>query len=475
MNFHAGDADISFMRILIVDDENGLRNSLKELLQDSYEVETAADGEEALKLISDKSFEIVLSDLKMPKLDGLQLLEKIKEHSPLTSFILMTAQGSIEGAVAAIQAGADDYIAKPIEFTELLHRLDHIVELRAWKNQKSLNEEKSRNVKLVGDSHFILETKRFIQKVAPVHSPVLILGPSGTGKEVVAKSVHEQSFGNEKPFVAVNCASLSENLIESELFGHEKGAFTGAVSTKPGKFELAAGGTLFLDEIGELSLNLQAKLLRVLQEKEFCRVGGTRQIKSSARVVAATHRNLKEWVEKGLFREDLYFRLNVLQYTMTPLKDRAEDIPLLIQHFWSQICEDLGIKSSLTSTAKAVLESYHYPGNIRELKNMLERLIVLTPETGRVDVPQLPAEVRGSAPPTPVHNVENISGTVLATAWKPGMEVEKYLEQVESEIIQKAFALAGENQVHAAELLGLNRGTLQYKIKKYGITKKSAA
>ncbi len=467
------------MRILIVDDENGLRNSLKELLQDTYEVETAEDGEKALSLINEKSFEIVLSDLKMPKLDGLGLLTQIRVVSPLTSFILMTAQGSIDGAVAAIQAGADDYIAKPVEFTELLHRLERIIQLRAWHAQKSLIAQETKKTQLIGASNFIVETKKFIEKVATVQSPVLILGPSGTGKEVVAKSIHEAANNKDNAFVAVNCASLGENLIESELFGHEKGAFTGATSAKPGKFELAAGGTIFLDEIGELSLPLQAKLLRVLQEKEFCRVGGTRNIKSQARVVAATHRNLKEWVEKGLFREDLYFRLNVLQYSMTSLHERSEDIPVLINYYWNKITEELAIKSSLTPAAKTALESYHYPGNVRELKNVLERLIVLTPNTGRVDLPQLPHEIVGTAG-LHVASTSKTTGEKDANAfeppvWTPGQHLENYLEHIESEIVHRAFEMTNQNQVQAAELLGLNRGTFQYKIKKYELGKKKSA
>ncbi|AZZ35292.1 hypothetical protein CIK05_00225 [Bdellovibrio sp. qaytius] len=469
------------MRILVVDDEVGLRNSLKELLSETYDVETAEDGEKALQLIQEKSFEIVLSDLKMPKLDGLGLLAKIREVSPLTSFILMTAQGSIEGAVAAIHAGADDYLSKPIEFAEVFHRINRIIELRAWNAKKILNSSEKNKTKLVGESQFLVDTKKFIAKVAHVNSPVLLLGPSGTGKEVVAKAIHEAKEDNNSPFVAVNCASLSENLLESELFGHEKGAFTGAVAAKPGKFELAAGGTIFLDEIGELQLNLQAKLLRVLQEKEFCRVGGTRVIKSQARVVAATHRNLKDLVDKGLFREDLYFRLNVLQYQMTPLCDRKEDIPLLINYFWNYICEDLGMKSSLSPSAKTVLEEYHYPGNIRELKNVLERLIVLTPQNGRVDLPQLPAEIANRAPSqAPVAVVSPISENSNSNefqppSWKPGMAIEGYLDHIEGEVIARAFEIVGENQVQAAELLGLNRGTLQYKIKKHQLAKKKSA
>ena len=467
------------MRILIVDDEAGLRNTLNELLKDRFETYVAEDGAQALKLILEKSFDIIISDLKMPNLNGLELLAKVREVSPMSSFILMTAHGSIEGAVSAIQDGADDYVSKPVEFAELNHRISKIIQLRAWQNQKTLTEHYSKKTNLIGGSAFITGVKKFITQVASVQSPVLLLGPSGTGKEVVAKSIHENGPANANTFVAINCASLSENLIESELFGHEKGAFTGANAAKIGKFEIAAGGTIFLDEIGELPLPLQAKLLRVLQEKEFCRVGGTRQIKSQARVIAATHRNLKDWVSKGLFREDLYFRLNVIQYEMLPLQQRKEDVADLIQHYWSLLSEELGIKSLLSPMAKAALENYDYPGNVRELKNIIERLIVLTPDNGRVDVQQLPKELVGTktevADLAELKTVQQGDSAIAPAAWKPGMAIENYLDSIEEVIIAKAFELADHNQVQAADLLGLNRGTLQYKMKKYNLIKKKAA
>ena len=412
----------------------------------------------------------------MPQLNGLELLAKVREISPLSSFVLMTAQGSIEGAVNAIQAGADDYISKPIEFTELLHRIQHIIELRAWKAQKNLQADQNKKMSIIGASAFIADVKKFIQQVAAVPSPVLLLGPSGTGKEIVARSIHEAAHNREHAFVAINCASLSENLIESELFGHEKGAFTGAIASKAGKFELAAGGTIFLDEIAEMPLALQAKLLRVLQEKEFCRVGGTRVIKSQARVVAATHRNLKDWVSQGLFREDLYFRLNVLQYNMIPLSQRQDDIPLLINHYWNLLTDELAIKSSLTSAARAVLESYSYPGNVRELKNILERLIVLTPSTGRVDVSSLPKDLlEANSSATPANVIPLIhSEDILPSPWKPGTLLEPYLDQIEESILHRALTMLDNNQVQAAELLGIARGTFQYKMKKYDLGKKKA-
>ncbi len=466
------------MRILIVDDEVGLRNTINELLKDRFETFVAEDGAQALSLILEKSFDLIISDLKMPKLDGLELLAKVREVSPMSSFILMTAHGSIDGAVKAIQDGADDYLSKPVEFAELNHRINRVMQLRAWQNQKNLTEHHSKKTNLIGRSDFMTNVKKFITQVASVPSPVLLLGPSGTGKEVVAKSIHENGSNSENTFVAINCASLSENLIESELFGHEKGAFTGATGTKIGKFEIAAGGTIFLDEIGELPLPLQAKLLRVLQEKEFCRVGGTRQIKSQARVIAATHRDLKDWVAKGLFREDLYFRLNVIQYEMLPLRQRKEDVTDLIQHYWSTLSEELGIKSLLSPAAKTALESYDYPGNVRELKNIIERLIVLTPDNARVDVAHLPKEVSGTHPVVSLHPIKeepSDESNVNPPTWKPGIAVEAYLESIEEAVIGKAFELSGQNQVQAADLLGLNRGTLQYKIKKYNLVKKKAA
>ncbi len=470
------------MRILIVDDEAGIRNSLNEFLKDRFETFIAEDGEQAFKLFSEKSFDIVISDFKMPKMSGLELLAKIREVSPLTAFILMTAYGSIDGAVKAIQAGVDDYISKPIEFTELNHKIEQIQNLYAWKQQKNLKENYSKKTQLIGSSQFIINLKDFITKVAPVQSPVLLLGPSGTGKEVVSKSIHESGPFAQQSFVAINCASLSENLIESELFGHEKGSFTGASQTKIGKFELAAGGTIFLDEIGELPMPLQAKLLRVLQEKEFCRIGGTRQIKSSARVIAATHQNLKDWVSRGLFREDLYFRLNVIQYEMLSLKDRQQDVTELIQHYWATISEDLGMRSLLTPAARVCLENYSYPGNVRELKNIIERLIVLTPDNGRVDVFHLPKEITQST--TDVKDnaillrppVQNQSADVIQPpVWKPGLHLDSYMEQIEETVVSRAFEICNQNQVQTAELLGINRGTLQYKIKKFELGKKKVA
>jgi len=302
-----------------------------------------------------------------------------------------------------------------------------------------------------------------------VNSPVLILGPTGTGKEVLAQSIHECSKRAQRSFVAINCASLNEQLIQSELFGHEKGAFTGATATKPGKFELANDGTLFLDEIGELSQDMQAKLLRVLQEKEFCRVGGVRNIKSGARVIAATHRDLKKMVKEGSFREDLYFRLNVLMFENLPLEKRKEDIAPLTRFFWGELSAELQRNSVLSLKAIDALGNYRFPGNIRELKNVLERLMVLGPKTGEIGPELLPPEFLGLT----------LGGTTEGDSFGMDLDLSQgfsaAIEQIENQIIEKAMSQAGDNQVKAAALLKMARGTFQYKLKKLQAAQKKAA
>ncbi len=463
------------MQLLIVDDEEGIRRSLNEILKESFEITQAKDGREALTLLQNRSFDLVLSDQKMPNISGLELLEKVKEQFPLTSFILMTAEGSIEQAVKAIRMGADDYLSKPIEYDELLHRVRKLMDLRIWRAEKSIKAGQGNRYPLVGQSAFMDQVRHFAKQVSSVPSPVLILGPSGTGKEILARAIHESGSRAERPFVAINCASLNENLIESELFGHEKGAFTGAIAAKPGKFELADGGTLFLDEIGEMPLALQAKLLRVLQEKEFCRVGSSRIIRSDARILTATHRQLKNWVTEGKFREDLFFRLNVLSFDMLPLSQRKEEIPGLIDFFWQTLSDELGVKASLEPEARKILEVYNYPGNVRELRNLIERLIVLAPPGGKVDSKFIPAEMKLGSSNQSVAPVEKVATNEKCAQWNPTVPLETWLEQMESEAIQAAMTITHHHQIKAAELLGLNRGTLQYKLKKYGILKKEVA
>jgi two-component system response regulator AtoC len=451
------------MRILVIDDEEGIRRTLQAYLAADHDVSVAKNGAEALELIQKSNFELLLCDQQMPQITGLELLIKVKQVSPLSSFILMTAYGNVDLAIQAIRAGADDYLAKPIEFEELSHRINRLVELRLWKTQVII-QENGPGLQFIGHSPFAENARKFVQQVASVPSPVLILGPSGTGKEVMSKLIQSSGVRAKKPFIAVNCASLNEQLVESELFGHEKGAFTGAINAKPGKFELASGGTLFLDEIGELPLTLQAKLLRVLQEKEFTRLGGTRTIKTDARVVTATHRSLKKMIEQGQFREDLYFRLNVLTFEMHALKDRTIDLPLLIDYFWNQLSLELGMKASLSNEAKSALVKYNFPGNIRELRNIIERLIVLVPEGGLVDVVNLPAELGEQ---NNLSRSGNSSNGGQALAWAPGVGLEEWMNSLERAAIELALQKTGNNQVKAAALLGLNRATLQYKMKKF--------
>jgi len=458
----------SAMRILVVDDDHSIRMTLKELLSENYEVEISESANIALGLLEKSAFDLVITDNQMPGISGLELIKKGSALYSSTSFVLMTAYASIEQAVESIRQGAEDYIMKPFDIDDMEHRVKRIEKLRAWKNEAELkNEPNSLGVKrLIGSSKNIKDSKEFIEKVADVSSPVLVLGPTGTGKEIISKAIHETSKRASRAFVGINCASLNEQLIESELFGHEKGAFTGAVSSKPGKFELASGGTIFLDEIGELSLQLQARLLRVLQEKEFTRVGGVKILKTDARVIAATHRNLKLLVSEGKFREDLYFRLNVISFETCPLSKRKEDIPSLIESIWSTLQKELVRKSVLSEKIKSSLINYSYPGNIRELKNVLERLIVLGPVEGEIPSELLPSEILsgGVKAPAEINRNDETDHPEVLLDYSQGLE--KSIEALESHLIRRALDDTGNNQVKAAELLKIPRGTLQYKIRK---------
>lgn len=447
------------MQILIVDDEVHLRNSLAAVLSGTYQVQTCESGLVALELLKKTSFDLVITDHQMPGLTGLEFIKTAKELSPETSFMMMTAFGDVNQAVQAIRLGAEDYFLKPIEIPEFEHRVQRVLDMRKWRARLSAEKDNQKNhTRLLGNSAFVHNAKAFIDKVADAPAPVLLLGPSGTGKEVMAKSIHELSTRADMPFVGINCASLNENLIESELFGHEKGAFTGAVTSKPGKFELARGGTLFLDEIGELPLSLQAKLLRVLQEKEFTRLGGVKTIKSEVRVIAATHRDLKAMTQDGRFREDLFFRLNVLSFNLAPLVDRKEDLPEMIEFFWQKARMNSNSKAQLPENLLAALCTYSFPGNIRELQNILERLAVLGPRQGFIPASLLPPEISGASP----NNVVPINVTN-----EESFGLDESLERLERKLIEDAMTKADGNQTQAAAILKISRGTLQYKLKKF--------
>ncbi len=447
------------MQILIVDDEVHLRNSLAAVLSGTYQVQTCESGIAALELLKKASFDLVITDHQMPGLTGLEFIKKGKEVSPETSFMMMTAFGDVNQAVRAIQLGAEDYFLKPIEIPEFEHRVQRVLDVRKWRARLSAEKDNQKNhTRLLGNSQSVKNAKAFIDKVADAPAPVLLLGPSGTGKEVMAQSIHELSSRADMPFVGINCASLNENLIESELFGHEKGAFTGAISSKPGKFELARGGTLFLDEIGELPLSLQAKLLRVLQEKEFTRLGGVKTIKSEVRIVAATHRDLKEMTKDGRFREDLFFRLNVLSFNLATLAERKDDLPEMIEFFWQKARMNSNSKAQLSEDLLAALGAYSFPGNIRELQNILERLAVLGPRQGFIPTSLLPPEITGTKP----NNVV----TLKAIEDESTNGLDESLERLERKLIAEAMTRAHGNQTQAAAILKISRGTLQYKLKK---------
>lgn len=367
--------------ILIVDDERSIRSTLKEILEyENYTVEEAKDGEEAVALLTKNDYDVVLCDIKMPKMDGMEVLAKAKEMGKDAQFIMVSAHGSIETAVEATKKGAFDFIQKPPDLNRLLLTVRNALDKSTLVTEtKVLKKKIARATEMIGESASILRVKDAIEKVAPTEARVLIIGPNGSGKELVAKSLHEKSSRAVSPIVEVNCAAIPSELIESELFGHEKGAFTSAIKQRVGKFEQASGGTLFLDEIGDMSLSAQAKVLRALQEHKITRVGGEKEIKVDVRVFAATNKDLRKEIEEGRFREDLYHRLSVIVIQVPPLNQRPDDIPLLADKFLADIAADYGnAPKKLQPAALTYLQTLPWTGNIRELRNVIERLIILS-------------------------------------------------------------------------------------------------
>jgi two-component system, NtrC family, nitrogen regulation response regulator NtrX len=367
--------------LLIVDDEPAILDTLSSILQDEgYEISLAKDGQEALRLIrADVPPDLVLLDIWMPDLDGIETLRRALQTNPRLLVVMMSGHGSIESAVKAIKLGAYDYIEKPLSLEKITILIKHALHERNLEQEnRSLKEQAARRVKMVGESVVMNELRHQIAMAGPAPSRVLISGENGTGKELVARAIHLQSSRAEQPFIEVNCAAIPETLIESELFGHERGSFTGASSMRRGQFELADGGTLFLDEVGDMSLATQAKVLRVLQEQRFQRVGGTKLITVDVRVIAASNKNLLEEIRKGAFREDLYFRLAVLQIDAPPLRERREDIPALVEHFMQTNMEEQGLRPrKFTPEALEVLARHDWPGNVRELRNLVERVVIM--------------------------------------------------------------------------------------------------
>jgi DNA-binding NtrC family response regulator len=445
-------------RILVVDDEANARRALVTLLgEEGYEVREASDGAEALAALEDFSPALVLTDVRMPRMDGLTLLRRAKEAGSDAAFVMMTAFGTVEAAVEAMRMGAESYLTKPLDLNAVLVVLGKALETRHLKQEtRQLRErvaERFRVGNIIGDAPELQGVYALIQQAAPTRATVLILGESGTGKELVAQALHELSPRKARPFVKVHCAALSEGLLESELFGHERGAFTGALARKEGRFELADGGTLFLDEIGEISPAVQVKLLRVLQGREFERVGGTQTVKVDVRIVAATHRDLEAEVKAGRFREDLYYRLNVVAVTLPPLRRRKADIPALVSHFIERCNAAHGkaVKGLAPGTLEALM-SHDWPGNIRELENAVERAVVLA-RGEELTADDLPPVLRGPRPSAGA--VERlIPGATLAT--------------IEREAILRTLEMVQGSTTRAAEVLGISVRKIQYKLKEYG-------
>ena len=452
--------------ILVVDDEVNYLTVMEALLGEAgYEVLTAASAIEAVKIAGASDLDLVLTDMKMPKMSGIELLDETQRLYPDLPVIIMTAYGTVEKAVMAMKKGAFDYILKPFKNDEILVTIAKALEHRhlILKN-RLLNQELDKKYgfpNIVGESRVMQEILALVKRVAQSRATVLITGESGTGKELIARAIHQCSTRAAKSFISVNCAALTETLLESELFGHERGAFTHAVAMRKGRFELADGGTLFMDEVAEMSQALQVKLLRVLQEMEFERVGGSRTIKVDVRVVAASNRDLKEEVETGRFREDLFYRLNVVHLHLPPLRQRQEDIPLLASHFLNKyVAENLRDKTRITPEALKVLVQYAWPGNVRELENVMERAVILC--SNNVITPQdLPAEL---APSSSESKLEIDHFIPLHTP------LPEALDAIEEQMIRRALEKSGQVQVRAAEILGITKSLLQYKLKKYHLT-----
>jgi two-component system nitrogen regulation response regulator NtrX len=367
-------------KILIIDDEKSIRNTLKEILAyEGYDVSEAQDGIEGIKLAEKDKFDIILSDIKMPKMDGIEVLERLQEITPETPVVMISGHGNIETAVEAIRKGAFDYISKPLDLNRMLVTIRNAMDRSSLvKETKTLKRKIYKTTDMVGQSEPIQKIRDMIEKVAPTEARVLITGPNGSGKELVARWIHEKSNRSSSPLVEVNCAAIPSELIESELFGHEKGSFTSAIKQRIGKFEQANNGTLFLDEIGDMSLPAQAKVLRVLQDGKITRVGGEKDFSVNVRVIAATNKDLRTEIEKGNFREDLYHRLSVIVINVPSLNERRDDVPLLADHFMNIICQEYGISpKAFSKDAYEELKNLDWTGNIRELRNVVERLIIL--------------------------------------------------------------------------------------------------
>ncbi|MTI96706.1 MAG: sigma-54-dependent Fis family transcriptional regulator [Firmicutes bacterium] len=442
--------------ILVIDDEKNMRWALSQALSaDGHRVLTADDGRDGLEQYAEHQPDLVVLDVKMPGLNGMEVLKKLKELDKTLPVLMITAHGTIDNAIEAMKIGADDYITKPFELETVRATIARTLKLASLTREVGLLRQEMQAADIIGESPQFMAVMELVAKVAPSPATVLIEGESGTGKELVAKAIHRQSPRSEGPFIGVNCGALPENLLESELFGHEKGAFTGAVNRKPGRFERADGGTLFLDEVGELPPATQVRLLRVLQERELERVGGTETIPVNVRVVTATNRNLAEMVAAGEFREDLFYRLNVVPIHVPPLRERKADIPLLTEHFIGKYCAELGKPAlKVTDEVLAVFSGYRWPGNIRELENVLERAVILAGGS-ELSTDLLPQELFAR------------KAAVHADFELPEQGVN--LEELEKSLLVQALQKTDGNKTRAANLLGISRHTLLYRLSKYDL------
>jgi DNA-binding NtrC family response regulator len=450
------------VKILIAEDEKTQRDLLEGfLVKEGFSVEAVANGREVLRKLEGDFFDIALVDYKMPELDGLQTLREIRKLYPDLPVVMMTAYGTVETAVASMKEGALDYLTKPIDLDELLLMLQKVIErsnlIKENKELKTQLQERYAFPHIVYGSPKMEEVMGLVARVAPSQTTILIRGESGTGKELIANAIHYASPRSEKPWVKVSCAAIPETLLESELFGHEKGAFTGATQKRIGRFEEADGGSIFLDEIGDLSPGTQVKLLRILQDKEFQRLGSNLNLKTDVRVITATHRNLEEAIKTGLFREDLYYRLNVISITLPSLRERREDISLLIDHFLKKYSkENQKSISDISQEARTLLLRYPYPGNVRELENLVERAVVLC-RGEMITTQDLPFHLKEEKP---------------EKLWESSKKIKSLpesLEEIERDSIVKALHQYQGVQTKAAESLGISERVLRYKMKKYGI------
>ena len=452
-------------RILIVDDEKTIRWSLGEALRNiDYEVAEAENGKNALKVFQDDPFDLVILDLKLPDIDGIQVLKKLKETDSEVPVIMMTAYGEIETAVEAIKNGAYDFILKPFQLEKMKVSIANALESSSLKQQLDGIRKKERETynfkNFLGRSKVMQEVFKKLKKIGESKaSTILIQGESGTGKELVARAIHESSNGSNRPFLEINCAALPETLLESELFGHEKGAFTDAKYRKKGLFELAEGGTIFLDEIGEMGITLQSRLLRVIENKTFRRVGGVKDLRVNTRIISATNRDLKQAIKEGKFRNDLYYRLQVIPVYLPPLRERKEDIPLLANHFIAMFNKEFKKNvRSISPEVEKLLQRYSWPGNVRELKNIIERAMLLEAEEELLPE-HLPPEITGSEEEILPHE-------------GPATIDELYpitLKEMERLVIEKTLNPTGQNKSQAAKILGISRQTLREKVKQYRI------